>query len=360
MRECNDFSEEYFKGLNYLLNEQPDKAIEIFIHMVEADSETVETHFALASLFVKRGEVDRAIRIHQNLIARPTLRREQRNKALYELGTDYMRAGLLDRAENLFLELVNDNNYGKAAMRQLLLIFQQEKEWDQAIEISQRLLAQGDRQMRALIAQYYCELSEKHWRKGNRNDAQKLLKRALSEDKNCVRASLLEAEYNLQDGKAKVALRALFRVQNQDADYLSEIIRPLRQCYEELGQPGEMIGYLESVLERHHAISITLELIDLIRRQQGEQAAIDYMTDYLRQHPSVRGVARLIDMKLNHLDKVSGEDLSIVYEMISQIAEQKPVYQCNNCGFTGKHLHWQCPSCKEWSTVKPIQGVEGE
>ena len=100
-RRATDFSSDYFEGLNYLLNEQPDKAIEVFIRMVEVDSETVDTHFALGNLFRRRGEVDRAIRIHQNLIARPTLSREQRTQALFELGADYMRAGVFDRAESL-------------------------------------------------------------------------------------------------------------------------------------------------------------------------------------------------------------------------------------------------------------------
>lgn len=359
--ECSNFSDAYFKGLNYLLNEQNDKAIEIFIRMLEADSETVETHFALASLFLKRGEVDRAIRIHQNLIARPTLSREQRNKALFELGRDYMRAGLLDRAENLFLELVNDANYGKPSMQQLLLIFQQEKEWGRAIEIAQRLVNQGDREMRKTIAQFYCEQVDMHCRSGEKPAAQKALKNAFSEDRNCVRASLLEGLMEMRVGRHRNAIRSFKRIEGQDTDYLPEILKPLRECYEALGQTAEFIQYLEDIVERHATVSILIELVNLLRQYKGEQVAIDYMTAFLRKRPSVRGVARLIEMKLGNGGATQeNSDLAILHELMRDISSRKPVYQCQSCGFTGKQMHWQCPSCKSWSTVKPIQGIDGE
>ena len=154
-----ELSSDYFQGLNYLLNEQPDKAIEVFVRMLEVNSDTVETHLALGNLFRRRGEVDRAIHIHQNLIARPTLKPEQRTQALMELGQDYMRAGLLDRAESLFEELVQVDAHTAAALQQLLVIYQQEKDWDRAIQTARRLGVVSGRNMAPVIAQYYCELA---------------------------------------------------------------------------------------------------------------------------------------------------------------------------------------------------------
>jgi hypothetical protein len=133
------FSDQYFQGLNYLLNEQPDKAIQVFLELAEVNQETVETHMALGNLFRRRGEVDRAIRFHQNIIAKHGLQPEQRTQALLELGEDYMRAGLLDRAERLFSELIETDAHTPSALRSLLDIYQQEKDWDKALEQAQRL-----------------------------------------------------------------------------------------------------------------------------------------------------------------------------------------------------------------------------
>lgn len=355
-----DFSSEYFKGLNYLLNEQPDEAIEVFVQMLDAESDTVEVHFALGNLFLRRGEVDRAIRVHQNLIARPTLTREQRNQALYELGRDYMRAGLLDRAENLFLELSDDAAYGELALRQLLDVYQQEKEWDRAVGVVDRISGRTGRDMRPLVAQFYCELAEEAMSEGDVGRAQKMLKRALVEDRKCARASLLEGQLLFRGGNAKAAVKSLRRVEDQDPDYLPEALEPLQSCYAALGRPGDMIDYLRGVLERHGGISPLLLLAELLRRRDGEAAAMAAMAEFLRRRPSVRGMARLIQMKLAAAHEPAHEDLELLGELTGRILDGKPVYKCSRCGFTGKTLHWQCPSCKEWNTVKPIQGVEGE
>ncbi len=353
-------SSDYFKGLNHLLNEEPDKAVQVFVQMLEADSDTVELHFALANLFLRRGEVDRAIRIHQNLIARPTLSRPQRNQALFELGRDYMRAGLLDRAESLFAELKEDSAYGEQALEQLLDLYQQEKEWQRAVEAAKVLSGRNARNMRPLIAHFYCELADEAALAGDVGQAHKMIKRALAEDRNCARASLAEGRLHLKAGAPKPALRALRRVEQQDPDYLPEVIEPMQAAYAALGRPDEMIDYLRGVLDRHGGISPMLALADLLQRHAGEQAALNFVTQFLRKRPSVRGMARLIDLKNLSDQPPTRDDLHLLRELNGRILEGKPVYKCNACGFTGKVLHWQCPSCKEWNTVKPIHGIEGE
>ena len=187
-------SAEYFKGLNFLLNEQPDKAIEVFIRMAEVDSETVETHFALGSLFRRRGEVDRAIRIHQNIIARPTLGRGHRTQALFELAQDYLRAGLLDRAENILLELIDTPTYTEPALRSLISLYEQQKDWEQAIAMRRRLQAVTGVSEEETTAQYFCELAQAALTSLDMALAVRYLKRAQSHDPDCVRASLLLAK----------------------------------------------------------------------------------------------------------------------------------------------------------------------
>lgn len=354
-------SSDYFRGLNFLLNEQPDQAIEVFIRMLEVDSDTVDTHFAIGSLFRRRGEVDRAIRIHQNLIARPTLSRQQRDQGLYELGRDYMRAGLLDRAESLFQELVAESGaYRPQALKQLLDIYQQEKEWQQAIAVGQRLRGAGDGGIGALIAQFYCEQAELAAAQGERVEALKLLRRALAEDRNCVRASLLEGRLELEAGAAKNAVRIFTRVEQQDPGLLPEVLAPLQEAYVQQGQLDGFTAYLRSLLARHGGISIMLALAELIAQQEGEQEAGAFITGHMRSHPSVRGMERLISYKLSSSEGQAREDLQVLKDLTHTLLESKPVYCCNKCGYSGKTLVWQCPSCKQWNTTRPIQGIEGE
>ena len=358
--DCREIPADYFKGLNFLLNEQQDQAIEVFTQMLEADSNKVETHLALGSLFRRRGEVDRAIRVHQNLIARPALEAEQKYAALFELGQDYLRAGVFDRAETLFRELVDNKTHSRQSFQFLLDIYQQEKDWDRAIQAARRLETVTGEKRSELIAQYYCELAEESWQAQETAAARKLLRRALSAHRGCARASLIEARLELEEGNAKGAVRALKRVEQQDPDYLPEIIEPLMQAYGQLGRTGELREYLEQLLARHAGISTMLALVDLVRREEGEDKAGEFIADYLCQRPSVRGMDRLIEINLRRSEGTARTNLQVLKDVTDQMLKGKPVYKCANCGFTGKVLHWQCPSCKQWNTVKPIHGVEGE
>lgn len=351
---------EYFKGLNYVLNEQPDKAIEVFIKMLEVDSETVETHLALGNLFRRRGEVDRAIRIHQNLIARPTLDKDQRALALLELGMDYMRSGLLDRAESLFQELVETGHYSVQAFRELLDIYQQEKEWDNCIKIARRLeMTSGDR-LDPVVAQYYCEKAEILRDQGQHKAARDNIRRALAIDPDCVRASFLEAELAMEAGKVRHAIRAYKRIERQDADYVPEVIPLLMDCYRQIDRLDEFMSYLREVVDRDGGITAMLTLTDLISQRHGEEAASEFITSELRKRPSVKGLERLLDYALARAEGRTRESLITIRELTGKLLAGRPVYKCTHCGFVGKSLHWQCPSCKQWNTIKPIHGVEGE
>lgn len=351
---------DYIKGLNYLLNEQPDKAIDVFIHMLDVNSETVETHLALGSLFRRRGEVDRAIRIHQNLIARPTLNSEQRMQALNELGQDYMTAGLLDRAEALFNELVESGPHTINALRQLVDIYQQEKDWEKAIEMSRKLAFKTGSSQDNVIAHYYCEMAEHQIRQNELPPALKLLKKALATDRHCARASLLEGEVETRLGNYRAAIKAYRRVETQDPDYIPEILEPLANCYRMTDSVDEMIKYLQEILTRHGGISVMLSLAELLRDRAGDAEAAEFITSYLERKPSLRGMDRLIDLALIHIRDPARDKLEVLKTVTSQLLVNNPVYRCDICGFQGKTLHWHCPGCKHWNSVKPIQGVEGE
>lgn len=357
----HDFSREYVVGLNYLLNEQPDKAVDVFIKLLDVDSDTVETHLALGSLFRRRGEVDRAIRIHQNLIARPQLSLQQRKEALLSLGQDYMSAGVFDRAERIFIEVVELGGTKEiSSLQGLLAIYQQEKAWEKALEALKKLEISTGNSLHAQAAHYYCEIAT-HALKGNAYDkAYAAIKQALSIDKQSVRASLMLANLEIKHGRFKQAIRALKNVPEQDAEFLTEIIAPLVHCHRELDAMDECVDYLEQTLAEHPRASVIFEVGEYLRNEKGVDFAIDFVSGQLRRHPSIRGLNRLIYW---HLESAQGrvrDKLQMLYDITSKFLENKPIYRCGHCGFGGKLLHWHCPSCKQWSRMKPIHGLEGD
>lgn len=354
------FSSDYFKGLNYLLNEQSDKAIDVFVKMLEVDSETVETHLALGNLFRRRGEGERAIRIHQNLIARPTLNKEQRALALYELGQDYLRAGLLGRAEALFLELLDQGEYRHESMEKLMDIYQQEKDWQKAIDIAKRIENLSGRDMGKVMAQYYCEQGEAFRASGDTRLALRMAKKALTSDRQCARASLLQADIEKSTGHCKAAVKTLKQVEKQDARYLTEVIAPMMECFHAMGKLNEAERYLNYLLEKYDGITPLLALVDLIRQRDGERAASNRIVAFMRERPSVKGLDRLIELNLVNSDGVARENLLILKELTRRLLEEKSTYRCKNCGYKANILRWNCPGCKKWGTIQPIQGVVGE
>ncbi|MFT5173230.1 MAG: lipopolysaccharide biosynthesis regulator YciM [Gammaproteobacteria bacterium] len=351
---------DYFRGINYLLNEQPDKAIEVFIKVLEVDQETVETHLALGNLYRRRGEVDRAIRIHQNLVARSSLTTDQRSEALLELGQDYLTAGLLDRAEDLFKELAQTNPYRVQALRQLIDIYEQERDWDQAIESARQLEKYTGNHLGTVIAHYHCEQAERLRHNGDTAAALKLVGQALDMHRACVRASLLEGEIHASNGDHERAVRAYQRVEDQDPAYLPEIIEPIQRCLHELGRAQETRAYLSRLLERYGWVSAALELAEMQRCSDGPRAAIDFMAQQLRNRSSVRGLDRLMELEFEERGTQMPEYFHLLKGLTAELLEDRAVYKCSHCGFPARSLHWKCPSCKHWNTVKPIQGIEGE
>jgi len=345
------FSPEYFKGLNYLLNEQPDKAIDVFIRLIEVNSETVETHLALANLFRRRGETERAIRIHQNLIARPSLKPSQRDQALIELGLDYMSAGVLDRAELLFLELLNAPVPPSDAYRHLLGIYQQERRWLKAIDMAKKLQSQDPKKRGAEIAQFYCELAEEALNKGSQQ-ALPLLKQANQFDPNCVRATLLKANLLIKANKHSQALKSLERIEQQDPHYIPEALPLLKDCYQQLNKLPVFNIWLKSVLARHpNMISAHLMLTRVIEIQEGIEQAQRYLQQQLTQNPSIEGLQTLLA-----LGPLPNPVLvPLIHDVADQILKHDRRYLCQHCGFSGKTMHWHCPGCQQWSTIRPTE-----
>ena len=361
-REQAGLHSDYFQGINYLLNEQPDKALDVFIKLIEVDSETVETHLALGNLYRRRGDVDRAIRIHQNLIARDSLNVSQRTEGLLELAQDYMSAGLLDRAEELFTELAEDTEYRVQALRQLIDIYEQEKDWPKAIASARRLEKATGNQLGWIVAHYCCEQASRHCKEGELDRALKHVQQARNMHASCVRASLLEADIHAARSEHERAIRALQRVEEQDAEFLPETVGRLYRSYQALDRIDALDDYLSKLMNRYGWTSVILTLVDIRLKSDGRREAIRFIAERLRQKASVRGLDRLLDLEIEDQQGGGGGDeyLKILKGLTEELLRERPVYQCSHCGFPAKSLHWQCPSCKHWTSIRSIQGVEGE
>ena len=351
--QLGKLSTTYFRGLNYLLNEQPDKAIELFLHIAELDKDTFETQVALGHLFRRRGEVDRAIRLHQGLVERKDLTDAQRVQALLALGEDYMKSGLLDRAETVFTDLARIDQRAPQALRHLIGIFQAERDWQQAIDNARRYEEVTGEPMGKLIGHFQCELADKHRVAGELDAAREAIRRAYAADSTSVRAGITEGRLESDAGNTVAAIRAFERAARHDPDFLPEILPPLLDCYARVGDSTGARAFLSEMGEHYRGIAPVLALARMVEAQDGVHAAREYLAHQLKDRPSVRGEAALIDLSL-----ADGSDPAATLHDLKHITDQllvrNPSYRCSRCGFGARSHHWQCPSCKEWGTVKPL------
>ncbi len=353
-------SRKYIVGLNYLLNEQPDKAIDTFIQLLEVDSETVETHLALGSLFRRRGEVDRALRLHQNIIARPVLAGELRQLAMFELGLDYLSAGMLDRAEHIFDDLKDVPQHNISSLRQLLNIYQSTKEWQKAITTSQQLYRLSGDNLTVECGHFYCELADEANNEGNLSNALNYLKKAQRIDNQSVRASLLQADLALKNLRWKDAIGFYKKLFRQDIHFFSEALNGLIKSFDAINDQQGLKKLLVEATDNGAGATVMLEAANRIRMVKGDKEAAEYISLHLREFPSIRGLRTLIELHLLHSSEKAKESLQLLQQVVDRLLATKPSHRCDNCGFESKQLYWHCPSCKNWGTIKPILGIEGE
>ncbi len=351
------YSSEYFKGLNFLLNEQPDKALEVFIRVAEVDSDTVETHFALGNLFRRRGEVDRAIRIHQNLIARPNLTRIHRAQALFELAEDYMRAGLLDRAETILLELLDIPNYTEPALRSLVSLYEQQKDWEQAITMRRRLQSHTNVSEEETIAQYYCELAQIALAGKDRALARRLLKRSQSHDSNCVRSNLVLAIMAEEDHDWVRSQKHYKCVLEHEIRYATEVLPSLARVTRHIDGQQTLESMLTGLLHGSPKASGYLAIAAILDPNLDDAVSQACIADYLRTEPSLRGLYEMFAAFTLHDSTNQIPDLQPLQTAVRNLLKNGPRYRCEECGFRSKTLYWQCPSCKTWNRTMPFHEI---
>ena len=342
----------YYAGVNLLLNDDSDKAIHSFIKMLEVDGDTVETHLALGSLFRRRGEVDRAIRIHQNLVSKFELKHDHRADALFALAKDYLSAGLLDRAEKLFLELLELEAHIKASNQALVYIYQQEKEWLKAIGIMEKQTAYESAD-RIALAHYHCEQAQLHLRYKETEKVLRHLRKAIILHPACARARLSLSDLQLARGNYRAALRYLHPIREKAPDWLLPAIPKLQDSYLALQRADGFINYLQEILDHYPHMPILTLLAEQIRQHHGDIASLHFVTEHIRTHPTLSGLQHWLSLQTSIGQITHESSWQLMHELISRLSTRSQDYRCANCGYSGHTLHWQCPSCKTWESVKP-------
>ena len=345
----------YFRGLNLLLNDQPDKAIDAFIEVVKLDPETIELHQALGNLFRRRGEFDRAVRIHTHLLNRADLPARQRSQALDELGQDYLKAGLLDRAEDAFVQLLDDRNHRFDALRALLRIYQMEREWLKAVECARRLESEAGESHYVAISHYYCELANDALARGALDDAQQAIDAALSANKKSIRALILAGDMARKRGDNDEALRQWRRVEDASIEHVPLIAAQVADTMAADGKEAEALKWLESAL--HEAPSI--DLLDIVAHRmtawRGAAAAEALIAKETQRHPSLLGFERLLEarMAISQQNGRQDEELQLLSSLLNNHTQKLARYRCTKCGFRAREYHWNCPGCSSWDTYPP-------
>lgn len=342
---------DYMRGLNFMLSEQPDKALDVFLQMVDVDSETVETHFALGNLYRKRGEIERAIRIHQNLIARPNLNKADKQNALFNLAEDYLKAGLLDRAESLYAQIEKPGDFYDLAQRRIIALDVQQKDWNKAIEVAKQ--QSKDKQDTQKLSHYYCELADIALRKNDLHAAKGYLKESQSYNKDFLRAQLLSTRLATLDGKTNDAVKQMFAVMAQEANLVSELLPDFYTLAQQQKNPEQFDKYLNNILEKHpqHQGVLVAALVrhDLAKTSGSRNLIINY----LREGKQFASLHLLLAEELSaNNENLSEERFSAILDLLKMAGHGKTAYQCTQCGY-GSALHqWQCPGCKSWDTAR--------
>lgn len=348
----------YFKGLNFLITNQHDKAIEAFSEAVQANTESLELHFALGSLFRRRGEVDRAIHLHLNLLEKQDLEQSQRTAVTAELAQDYLKAGLLDRAEELF-ESLNDDRYRQPALRALLEIYVREREWERAIKAATELERLSGVPFRIEISHYYCEMAVKSKLANDTHTARFELEQALNANKNCVRANVLLGDLEAEAGDHKVAISTWKRIEFQKPEYLGLIAPKLLNSYRALNQTSEGLALLQTYLQTYKLPSLLNVLYEATLTEEGAESAVKLARNELIKKPSLNTLDQLLQARAIVETNSSSpqQDTQLMQQAVRHAIGNRSAYYCEQCGFKAKHHHWQCPACNAWEAL-PAEPAE--
>jgi lipopolysaccharide biosynthesis regulator YciM len=345
-----------FRGLNLLLSEQPDKAIDALVEVAQLDPETVELHFALGSLFRRRGETERAIRVHQHLVNRTDISTRDKDHAAYELGRDFLRAGLLDRAE-LSLNRVGRGRYSEQAKTALLEMYQIEKDWQKAIISAKELTNSKDQNYPHQIAHFYCEITVEALRRKEIQAAQTAVNKAIEIVPDHIRGIILQGELMMAMQRPQEAIEIWKKIEGHHPAYLPLIADRWMKAYQDCDNAFEGLHMLKKNLDQHAGGELLEQVFKYVIEIEGPEIAEQLMGAVLLHTPSLIAMQKrfeaqyLIAQKAHQEERAS--DIKASLDLLKQRTNILVKYTCSSCGFRARRFYWQCPGCNHWDVYSP-------
>ncbi|WP_448556655.1 lipopolysaccharide assembly protein LapB [Thalassotalea montiporae] len=356
-----DLSIKYSTGLNYLLSNQQDKAIDYLIEALKVEDDTVEAHFAMANLFRKRGELDRALKVHEHLVRNGNLPTKAKQQAIFELAKDFLTAGLYDRAEHMFHKLLKAKPYQLKSLGYLMQIYQSTKDWQQGIALKKTIFKLKDKQLLHNLANFYCEQALEAQKQGEFIAVIELLEQALVCDAKSCRANWHLAgvyEEHKQYEQAAKCYRAIYK---QDKDFFPEVIEKMHSCYQALDDEEAFYSFIKQVYDETGTTSTLIKYLEFLSTKYGADKAVEFLLAGLKRRPTIRGFKHFVKLQLaNEPSENQSESLDVIKELVSAYLKMRPRYSCRSCGFNSSTHYWSCPSCHDWEQLKPVRGLEGE
>ncbi|WP_051304911.1 lipopolysaccharide assembly protein LapB [Chitinilyticum litopenaei] len=355
LAETRSLPAQYFRGLNHLLNGETNRAVEVYVDIARHHVETSELQFTLGHLFRRRGELERAIRMHQKLLDRKDLSDNQRQQAQLELAIDFMKAGLFDRAEHLLHELA-DTDFSRQARVELLGIYQQEHEWQKAIELAGHLRDDSHNYQHE-IAHFHCELAAHALLHKHPEQALSELQAALQANRQCARARVMFGELAFKQEKFDEAIGEWLAMERQDVLYLALVARQLLAAYDALGRNEDGEAYLIGLQQQHPDLDVLDILYERILARSGPEAASRFVRERLREHPTMPGLRKVLEAYLQLAPDDQKPDLEIIVRLLHEETRENALYYCRSCGFKTRQYFWHCPACNEWESYPPVRGL---
>ena len=351
----------YFRGLNFLLNEQSDDAIDAFKSAIGNQVDSVEVQLSLGNLYRRRGEIEKATQLHENLLSLTKTDPALHALALYELAQDYQKAGVLDRAENLYLELIETGYQTHPACSRLLQIYEQEKDWNLAISVIDKFMTLSTELISTHKSHYYCELAELSITEGRFDDANNYLQQAITSDTENLRAIIQSGRIQAAQGNHEQAMRLWKQVVENNSLYVREVIEHIANAYRALNDEKGLDRYLSEVIDKHKSAKAMLLLTENLLKTSGLHKAEENLAGWLRKNPSISGLRKLLEIKLSSstLTVSQERDLVLLSRLLENVSKTQSAYQCRQCGFSGKHFYWHCPSCRSWNSITAQRTVLG-
>jgi len=356
-----DLSIKYSTGLNYLLSNQQDKAIDYLLEALKVEDDTVEAHFAMANLFRRRGELDRALKVHEHLVRQGHLPSKDKQQAIFELGKDFLSAGLYDRAEKMFTKLLKSKNYELKSNNNLLKIYQSTKDWQLGIDLKKTVIKAKDVKSLHTLANFYCELATIALEKDEFIAVIEILQQALELDPNSCRANWLMAKIYENHQQFEQACQCYQSIYQQDKEFFPDVIENMHNCYVQSDASDEFFTFIRQVYEETGSTTALLKYLEHVEKKHGVNKAIEFILSALKRRPTIKGFKHFVKMQMAESgQESSNENLDVIKELITSYLNMKPRYSCRSCGFNSSTHYWSCPSCHDWEQLKPVRGLEGE